>query len=165
MPVLLSPLGPEHATEVLAGQDAELAREVVGTWWDRASLATFCERASRWSADGPIRELVARDEEGALVGGGGLHRLGAGLERGQADVTYWVLAAHRGRGLGHAIAGALLDLARGDPRNEVAVLRIAPENAASRAVARRLGAAPTGALERHPGDALRAVERWELVLR
>lgn len=165
MTVLLSPLGPEHAAELLASQDEALAREVLGGTWEPAALAALCERAARWAPDGPIRELVARDETGALVGGGGIHRLGAGLERGECDVSYWVLAAHRGLGLGHAIAGALLDMARTDPRNEAAVLRIAPENVASRAVAGRLGAAPTGGLERHPGDPLRAVERWELTLR
>lgn len=157
----LVPFGPEHVDAILAGQDAPLAREVAGRAWDRPALAAFAERAARWSPDGPLRELVAI-EDGAVVGGGGIHRLGAGLERGQADLSYWVLARHRGRGLGARIAARLTGLAATDPRVGELVLRIAPGNTASAAVARRLGAVPTGRRERHPADARRTVERWTL---
>lgn len=99
-----------------------------------------------------------------IVGGGGLHLLGPGLERGQADMSYWVLAPHRGCGWGAEIVRALREAAANDPRIRTLVLRIAPQNEASRRVARGAGAMPTGRSERHPGDAERRVERWELEL-
>ncbi|MBK0331830.1 GNAT family N-acetyltransferase [Brachybacterium sp. MASK1Z-5] len=192
--VRLERLERSHAGAILAGQDRVLAREVFGCRWELAELAEFLERAERWSTDGPVREFAARQVAGGdvdidtgpgmnagtgadagtdahprsacgeIVGGGGLHLLGPGLERGQADMSYWVLAPHRRHGWGAAIARALRDTARSDPRICTLVLRIAPENVASQHVARGAGAWPTGRSERHPGDASRRVERWELDL-
>lgn len=182
--VLLERLGAAHADDILAGQDQALAQEVFGCWWEPGGLAEFLERAQRWRPDGPVREFAARplaagpaivpasartsrpmeEPAGGIVGGGGLHLLGPGLERGQADMSYWVLAPHRGRGWGGAIARALREAAAADPRIRVLVMRIAPQNEASVRVASGLGARPTGASERHPGDAARRVERWELEL-
>ena len=160
----LVPLGPAHLEPILAGQDEALAREVFGRPWTRAALAAFLTRAERWSPDGPICEWAALDDRGQLIGGGGVHRVGAGVERGQADVSYWVLGAHRGRGCGRAVAAALVENACADARTCEVVLRIAPDNAASAAVARGLGARPTGIIERHPADGARRVERWILPL-
>lgn len=159
-------LGPEHADALLAGQDAQLAREIVGRRWDRARLEEFLERAARWREDGPLREFAALDAAtGALHGGGGLNALAPGLEPGQAMLTYWLLAAHRGRGLGDELAEALVGQTRGWVELRELVLLIAPENLASRAVARRLGAVPAAEGRRHPADARRVVERWLLALR
>lgn len=184
----LERLGTSHAGAILAGQDRALAREVFGCRWEPGELAEFLERAERWTTDGPLREFAARQiadgdpdadptgdadsdadggavgDRGEIVGGGGLHLLGPGLERGQADTSYWVLAPHRRHGWGTAILRALRDAAGSDPRIRTLVLRIAPGNAASQHVARGAGARPTGRSERHPGDPSRSVERWELDL-
>lgn len=164
----LRPLRPGHGEAILAGQDELLAREIVGRRWDRPGLEAFLERVANWRTDGPLREYAALTgtghAEGELVGGGGLALLGAGIERGQAALTYWVLEAHRGRGHGHAIAAALLQRARAEPRIGELVLRIDPGNHASRAVARALGARPTGRSEPHPSERRRTVARWGLVL-
>lgn len=160
----LEKLGPRHADAILAGQDALLAAEIVGERWSRESLDSFLARAARWRADGPIREYSA-DLDGVLIGGGGLNLLDPGLERGEAALTYWILAAHRGCGHGHAVVAALVLRARSEPRISRLVLRIAPTNTASLALARRLGAQRTGEVERHPADAARAVDRWVLELR
>ncbi|UQN29432.1 GNAT family N-acetyltransferase [Brachybacterium kimchii] len=190
--VRLERLGRSHAGAILAGQDRALAQEVFGCRWEPGELAEFLERAERWSADGPLREFAARQvadgsadsdtdtakdagtdagtgagapsARGEIVGGGGLHLLGPGLERGQADMSYWVLAPHRRHGWGAAIVRALREAAESDARICTLVLRIAPENAASQHVARGAGARPTGRSERHPGDPGRSVERWELDL-
>ena len=198
----LVPLGPEHAEQILHGQDQRLADEVFGVRWEAETLDAFLRRAGRWRADGPLREFAAMapaeevtEHPGAvdhvhsrratapagrpaatgsgahrLIGGGGIHLLGAGLDRGQAALTYWVLPAHRGLGLGARIAGALVQRARLEARIVELVLRIAPGNSASQAVARGIGARPlrTGhatVTERHPADAARLVERWTLPLR
>lgn len=161
--LLLERLGPRHADAILAGQDAALAAEIVGERWSRENLESFLARAARWRADGPIREYAA-GLDGVLIGGGGLNLLDPGLERGEAALTYWLLAAHRGRDHGHALAAALVDRARAEPRISRLILRIAPANSASRALARSLGAERTGEVERHPTDAARTVDRWVLEL-
>lgn len=160
----LEPLGPQHGLALLAGQDEQLAREIIGGRWEPDALADFLDRAARWRADGPVREYAAL-VDGELVGGGGLHLLAPGLARGEAALNYWVLQGCRGRGLGHAIAALLVAQARADAGIARLVLRIAPGNAGSLAVARGLGAQSTGAVERHPADGRRAVERWELGVR
>ncbi|WP_152351472.1 GNAT family N-acetyltransferase [Brachybacterium subflavum] len=182
--VRLERLGTLHADDILAGQDRALAQEVFGCRWEREGLAEFLERAQRWRPEGPVREFAARPipadpsaeptseprtgptagPTGGVVGGGGLHLLGPGLDRGQADMSYWVLAPHRGHGWGAGIVRALREVAAGDPRIRTLILRIAPQNEASRRVARGAGARPTSRYERHPGDARRRVERWELAL-
>lgn len=154
-----------HAGAILEGQDEALAREIIGDVWTAQTLGTFLRRCEEWTENGPVREyaVLSPGEDGpTVIGGGGIARLGAGLRRGEAAVTYWVLAEHRGRGYGRAIAQELLAAARQDPRITTMVLRIAPSNVASGRVARSLGARPTGATERHPGDSERTVERWEL---
>lgn len=165
----LEPLGPQHGLALLAGQDEQLAREIIGGRWEPDALADFLDRAARWRADGPVREFAALEggdpAGGTLVGGGGLHLLAPGLARGEAALNYWVLQGCRGRGLGHAIAALLVAQARADAGIARLVLRIASGNAGSLAVARGLGAQSTGAVERHPADGRRAVERWELGVR
>lgn len=174
--IRLRALEPRDADALLAGQDDALAQEISGGAWDRAALDAFLGRCSRWSEDGPIREYAAVDGEagtldgdespgGRLIGGGGLNRLAPGADRGQAAMTYWVLAAHRGGGQGHGIAAELVGCAREDPRIAQLVLFIAPHNAPSQAVARGIGAAPTGQPVRHPADPERIVDRWVLDLR
>ncbi|HLQ80313.1 MAG TPA: GNAT family protein [Brachybacterium sp.] len=171
--IRLERLGPEHAEAILAGQDHRLAEEIVGQRWTRESLDAFLARAARWRSDGPVREFAAVDGgeaagptgSGTLLGGGGLHLVDPGLERGQAAMTYWLLGRHRGRGHGHALAATLVEHARADARIRELVLRIAPTNHPSRALARGLGARPTGEVERHPADAERTVDRWVLALR
>lgn len=179
----LERLGPEHADAILSGQDPELAAEIAGERWRRESLEDFLARSARWRADGPIREFAAmspatKEPAGPrgkaadaaaggriLLGGGGLNLLDPGLERGEAALTYWILAAHRGRGHGRELAAALVARARDDARITRLVLRIAPTNDASHALARSIGAQRRGEVERHPADAARIVERWVLDLR
>lgn len=165
----LERLGPGHGPPLLAGQDQALAAEIVGRRWTPELLDAFLERAARWQADGPCREYAAVSTDAAaapvLRGGGGITLLGPGLARGEAALTYWVLRAHRRRGTGRQIAAALVERARAEPRIDRLVLRIAPGNTASRAVARSLGARETAHRERHPADASRQVTRWVLDLR
>ena len=161
-------LGPQHAQQLLAGQDEALAAEIIGRSWTPETLDAFLARTALWRADGPFREFAAV-AAGApvptLLGGGGLALLGPGLERGEAALTYWLLRAHRSRGHGRRLAAALVDIARADARIDHLVLRIAPDNEASKAVAAALGARGTGIEERHPADVHRRVQRWVLDLR
>ncbi|MGO1259816.1 MAG: GNAT family N-acetyltransferase [Brachybacterium sp.] len=163
--IRLERLEPRHGPEILAGQDAALAAEIVGERWTESSLESFLERCARWREDGPVQELAAVGAaSGRLLGGGGLNRLAPELSRGQVAVTYWVLESERGRGVGTQIASALISRARRDSRLRQAVLLIADGNPASRAVAHRLGAHPEEDLLRHPADGTRHVRRWILDL-
>lgn len=168
--IRLERLGPGHAEEILAGQDEALAREIIGRPWDRESLEEFLDRCARWREDGPVQELAAIDgPTGQLLGGGGLNRLAPDLEAGQVALTYWLLAESRGRGLGAVLARALADRARALPPARgmalrAAVLLIAPDNGPSQAVARSLGARPTGEQVPHPTGGVRVAEKWVLDL-
>jgi RimJ/RimL family protein N-acetyltransferase len=163
--IRLERLGPRHGPEILSGQDATLASEIVGERWTADSLGSFLERCARWRDDGPIQEFAAVDAaSGRLLGGGGLNRLAPAVTRGQVAVTYWVLDPERGQGIGTWIGSALIARARRDPRLRQAVLLIADDNRASQAVARRLGAHPGKAFVRHPADGARQVRCWELDL-
>lgn len=159
---VLVPLGPEHTAAILAGQDDALVAEVFGTRWTEAALRSFLERTSRWPESGPVHELAVLDPAGVMVGGGGIRRNSAGLERGQTELTFWVLSGHRGIGWGARIAAELCERARAPRPGTVLVLRIAPENPASQAVARSLGFRRTGRTSAHPADRERRVEHWEL---
>ena len=163
--IRLERLGPPHAEEILAGQDEVLAREIIGRPWGRERLEEFLGRCARWREDGPVQEVAAFEGDAApMVGGGGLQRLAPGLARDQVALTYWLLARARGRGLGVPLAEALVERARRGTTAREAVLLIAPDNAASQAVATTLGARPTGELVRHPADGTRRAERWLLDL-
>lgn len=163
--IRLERLGPAHLERILDGQDAALAGEIIGRPWERERLEEFLGRCARWREDGPVQELAALEEPaGRVIGGGGLHRLAPGLARGQAALTYWLLADARGRGLGVPLATALVERARAMAGVQEAVLLIAPENCASQAVATTLGARPTGSLVPHPTDGARRAERWLLDL-
>src|SRR5699024_12439488 len=111
------------------------------------------------------RGAAAPVRPGTLLGGGGLHLADPGLERGQAAMPYWLIDRHRGRGHGHVLAAALVEHALADARIRELVLRIAPTNHSSRALARGLGARPTGEVARHPAEADRIADRWVLALR
>lgn len=162
----LEHLGTRHHAAILAGQDELLAEEIIGRAWDAASLAEFLARCEGWREDGPLQEFAALDPcTGALLGGGGLHRLAPGLTRDQVMLTYWLLVPARGRGLGVPLVEAIVQRARRNPRVAEAVLLIAPENTASQAVARRIGARPTGEGAPHPAGGSRRAERWLLPLR
>ena len=164
--IRLERLGIAHLEPILERQDTALAREIIGRPWDREGLEEFLGRSGRWREDGPVQELAALEEPaGRMVGGGGLHRLAPGLARGQAALTYWLFSDVRGRGLGVPLAEALVERARAMAGVREAVLLIAPENTASRAVAGALEARPTDELVPHPADGARRAERWVLDLR
>ena len=165
MRIRLEPLGPQHGPEILAGQDEALALEIIGRHWTAASLEEFLARCARWRADGPLRELAALETgSGRLLGGGGLNRHAPGLARDQVALTYWLLADARGSGLGTELAAAVLARAAMMPGVLEAVLLIDPANGSSQAVARGIGARPTGEQAPHPAGRGRTAERWVAAL-
>lgn len=139
--LLLRPPTLADAREWLAGEDDEMAR-----WFEfpRRSTLEDVERAIRrwsesWSMGGPVRCWAICDRgSGAIVGGVELQRLG----EDDVNLSYWVAAAWRGRGI--ATRAAQLALEYAATIGTRAVLKIVDGNAASVAVAKHLGAELVG---------------------
>jgi L-amino acid N-acyltransferase YncA len=92
--------------------------------------------------------LVARDESGELVGWAVLSPVSARpVYAGVAEVSFYVAAAHRGRGAGDALLGELVRVAEA---NGIWTLQSAtfPENQASIAVQQKHGFRIVGRRER-----------------
>jgi ribosomal-protein-serine acetyltransferase len=125
---------------------------------DRERLARFMPWAAGQTIDS-TREFIAsaleqeaRDDgfqavlvaDGAIAGTAGFHR----IDRANAatSIGYWLAAAYEGRGLMTAAVAALVDHAFTQWRLHRVELRIAPDNARSRALAARLGFREEGVL-------------------
>ncbi|SFT44775.1 Protein N-acetyltransferase, RimJ/RimL family [Geodermatophilus amargosae] len=84
-----------------------------------------------------VTGVVQDVDSGQVVGRAGFH--GPPDARGMVEIGYAVLPEHRRRGYARAALAVLLDRARREPDVRVVRLSIAPDNAASQAVARPFG--------------------------
>jgi RimJ/RimL family protein N-acetyltransferase len=114
----------------------------------------------QWERNGIGKFVVERAEDGAVLGRVGVQLLDpetwqpvSGAE-GQAELGWTLLPEHRGQGYATEAARAVRDWYEGDR----VVSLIPPDNLASQAVARRLGAIP-GDTVHLPGDGIYVV--WE----
>jgi RimJ/RimL family protein N-acetyltransferase len=137
------------AGEWLAGEDDEIAR-----WFEfpRRSTRDDVERAiERWSESwrlgGPVRCWAICDvATAAITGGVELSQLG---ER-EVNLSYFVFAPWRGRGIATRAAAMALAYAATEMHASRAVIKVVEGNLASLAVARHLGAQLVGTA---PSDA------------
>ncbi|BCJ48676.1 N-acetyltransferase [Actinoplanes sp. NBRC 14428] len=144
----LRPLEPWQAPEFLAHMDR--ARESVDPWIPWAGLST--DLASATATLQRYADLAARDAgrlygiwlDGTLVGGTMFVRFDAGT--GGCEVGCWLEPAGTGRGLITRAVTRLLDWALTERGLWRAAWRCRPDNAASVAVARRLGFTLEGVL-------------------
>ncbi len=93
-----------------------------------------------------VRALVLRGSEPEMVGHAGCHGppgVNGPAKPGAVEVGYTVFPSHRGRGLATEAALALIDWARARGATGV-VASVAPDNAPSLAVVRKLGFVQTG---------------------
>jgi ribosomal-protein-serine acetyltransferase len=74
--------------------------------------------------------------DGAFAGGIGIR---PDEEHGDAEIGYWIASTHEGRGLVTRACAALIDHAFGALGLHRVTIRVAPENARSRAIPKRLG--------------------------
>jgi phosphinothricin acetyltransferase len=114
--------------------------------------ATFQTEAPAWDAwDAAHLEtcrLVARDEDGALIGWAALGRVSARpVYAGVAEVSVYVAASARGRGVGRLLLTALIDASERDGRWTLQA-SIFPENEASVRLHERCGFRVVGRRER-----------------
>jgi RimJ/RimL family protein N-acetyltransferase len=142
-PILLRPPTPADAVEWLAGEDDELAR-----WFEfprRSTLAdatrAITEWGDSWRTGGTVRCWAICDAAtGAICGGVELRALSSS----DVNLSYWVAAPWRRRGLATLASSLALSYAASAMHASRAVLKILDGNTASLAVARRLGATPAG---------------------
>lgn len=125
-----------------AGIGGPMSREEA--WYDFASLA------SCWMLQGHGGWTVTRSDTGTVVG---FAMIGAEPGDAEPELGYMIDAAHEGQGYATEAATAGRDHAFGALRLPSLVSYIFPGNAASIAVARRLGAIADGTLA-YPGDAV-----------
>ena len=114
--------------------------------------ATFQTEAPPWDAwDAAHLEtcrLVARDEDGAVIGWAALGRVSARpVYAGVAEVSVYVAASARGRGIGLQLLTALIDASERDGRWTLQA-SIFPENEASVRLHERCGFRVVGRRER-----------------
>jgi RimJ/RimL family protein N-acetyltransferase len=138
--VVLRRLVPEDAAEWAAGDDAERI--------DWPGLG----------ADGPVRHWAICDQEtGRLIGGVKLGDLGAGA----VDLSSVVFPAWRRRGMATRACRLALAYAASAMDYRIATVKVLQGDAASIALARRLGAAVTG-IEVTEAGAITIVLRLDL---
>jgi ribosomal-protein-serine acetyltransferase len=118
-------------------------RPHLGNWLEWADAWTsfdrpraFIERARAGYEQGTGLEL-AMDLDGRLVGAAGIS--GIDLRAGSGEIGYWVAEREQGRGLVTRSCRALVAHATHELGLRHLVIRVATENARSRAVADRLG--------------------------
>lgn len=126
----------------LAGEDAEMRRRFDAR--APATLEQTREAIRRWMAagesDGPMRAYALRDQHGQLMGGCEARSTSEEV----VEVSYWVFASFRGRGLASRALRLLcggIDDAGGARRIEA---HIDADNLASRRAAKRAGFIPIG---------------------
>ncbi len=94
-----------------------------------------------------VRAVTLRDTARTMIGYAGFHGPPGvnGLEKpGALELGYTIFEPHRGRGYASEVARALVDWARAEHGIGHFVASVAPDNAPSLAVVRRLGFVETG---------------------
>jgi RimJ/RimL family protein N-acetyltransferase len=141
--LVLRPPRLADANEWLAGEDDEIAR-----WFEfpRRSTIDDTTRAierwrESWRTDGPVRCWAVCDATtGAIMGGVELSR----LDETAVNLSYWVFAPWRRRGVATRAVTLALDYAATAMRVSRVVMKVLEGNAASIALAKRLGAQLVG---------------------
>ncbi|MDA8295689.1 MAG: GNAT family N-acetyltransferase [Actinomycetota bacterium] len=136
--LVLSPIAHSDVEELF-----EIFSDPAGWWYDpasrhtcRATTQSFIARAAkRWAEHGlSYWTARARDGGGVLgVGGAQRHRSGAW------NLSWRIATARWGRGLAGELGAAAIAAARARDPDVAMIAWIAPQNAASRRVAERLG--------------------------
>ncbi len=113
-----------------------------------ATFETAAPSWEEWDGDHLVSPRLVAELDGVIVGWSALSPTSRrAVYRGVAEVSVYVGAAHRGRGAGRALLGALID---GSDAEGIWTLRagVFPENSASLALHRSLGFRVVGTHER-----------------
>ena len=141
--IRLRPLDRKDVDEWMAGEDDEQIR-----WFEfpgpapRENVVRAIEGwISSWRSNGPVRHWAACDgTTGRIAGGVEVRDLGGGV----VNLSYVVFPAYRRTGVATRAARLALRYAAEAMGATTAVIKVLEGNAASTAVARRLGALESG---------------------
>ncbi|NMO89738.1 GNAT family N-acetyltransferase [Actinomycetospora sp. TBRC 11914] len=139
--IVLSALALEDAPALVAGEDDELARRLVGGHSTVATSERYIEAcAADWRRRGPTLSWAIRDAAGgALAGTVEVGLRVPELEPGAANVSYGVFPSWRGRGFAARAVELVCGFLAAETGVSYAVLRIERDNPASLRVAERSG--------------------------
>ncbi|ANS80477.1 putative transferase [Serinicoccus hydrothermalis] len=140
--VLLRPLRPDDLAVHASGCDDLVDRWVNGgrTSTTEEHLAWLERMADAWRARADVVDLAVEDAAtGEHVGVVGIQRGLSYLRPGEVNLTYTLYAGRRGCGHATAATRAAMRLAAAQAPVTRFLIRCAPANHASAAVARRLG--------------------------
>lgn len=129
---------PDDASWYVESRDAEVMR---WTREDPALTVPACRRAIRGQTDAHGGFAIV-DENDRPVG-----NLGVRLSAGRAELSYWIAASHRGRGIATLALSAAATWAAGRPDVDEVFLVTHPDNLASQRVAQRAGFVADGSVE------------------
>ena len=119
------------------------------TWHRRYRQVTENTDDAVW-----VTRLVAIRTSGQVIGRAGFH--GRPDDGGMVEIGYAVDPAFHGRGYAKGVVALLVDVARQDPQVKVVRASVAPDNAASQHIVRRLGFQKVGE-QTDPDDGLEEV--------
>jgi ribosomal-protein-serine acetyltransferase len=135
-------LAPDDAEQIYPLVEAE--RERLQEWMPWAEGATLeTTRAFIESNVASGLDALGIFVNGEFVGGIGIR---PDEEHGDAEIGYWIASAHEGRGFVTRACRALIDHAFGQLGLHRVTIRVAPDNARSRAIPERLGFAEEGVM-------------------
>ena len=126
------------------------ARGMGGPFGERAAWGMFCHDAAGWALFDHGALMIRRDDSGETIGQVGLN---AGPLFPEPELGWMLYHGQEGQGFATEAAGALRDWAFSALPLDSLVSYTDPDNHASQAVARRLGAVlDTGATGQEPTD-------------
>jgi RimJ/RimL family protein N-acetyltransferase len=141
-PVVLRHFCPEDALVHLRGEDEAITRWLSGGVSTEDSVSRWIQsNGDNWSSDGPRFAFAIQSLVGELMGVVEVnvdHSHFAGLEPGDANVSYGLYPQHRGKGFATSAVRHARDfmISKGVKR---AVIRVEPENVNSIRLAERCG--------------------------
>jgi RimJ/RimL family protein N-acetyltransferase len=149
--VVLRPLTLDDVDEWMAAEDTEHVRgsESEGPAPRGNVERAIADWAEAWRTGGPVRHWAICDQEtGGILGGVEVRELGDG----KVNLTYVVFPPWRRRGIATRACRLALAYAAAVMDCRAAVIKVLQGNAASIAVARKLGATVTGVEASAAGD-------------
>ncbi|MBA3251872.1 MAG: GNAT family N-acetyltransferase [Geodermatophilaceae bacterium] len=159
--IVLRCLTEQDAGAHLAGEDGDQIRWLSGGPGSIERLVPWIhENRCEWATGGPRRNFGIFDALTAeLIGNSEAHVHLEGMAEGEVNVSYGVFPGWRGKGIARRAVLLICDWLSSDPRCTKAVIRIAPDNVPSHAVAESAGFARTGMIVAANGEELIRYER------
>lgn len=149
-------LSPQAIDALLEGRRADAERELdasIPNWWPDEHDAGFLRYRQRQLERAPqaepwlVRAVILRGPSRAMIGHAGFHGqpgVNGKQEPGAVELGYTIFEPHRGHGYATEAATALMDWAHEEKEIDRFIASVAPGNAPSLAIVKKLGFVQTG---------------------